>query len=58
LCDSQRFRAQLLEFLNFRLLDVQDLLFNQTADSDQRRTWLTVHYSEALQLNDADPEHV
>ena len=56
--DSQRIRAQLLEFLKFRMLAAQDLFFKQTAGSEQRRAWLTVHYPEALQLDDDDHEHV
>ena len=52
--DAQRLRAQLLEFLKFRVLAAQDSFFNQTGGSMERRAWLGAHHGEALQLDDDD----
>ena len=52
--DGPRLRAQLLEFLKFRVLAAQDSFFNQTAGTTERRAWLNAHHCEALQLDDID----
>ena len=52
--DAHRLRAQLLEFLKFRVIAAQDSFLNQTGGSMERRAWLGAHHSEALQLDDDD----
>ena len=56
--DGPRLRAQLLEFLKFRVLAAQESFFNQTAQSMERRAWLNLHHHESLQLDDIDLELV
>lgn len=49
--DGLRLRAQLLEFLKFRVLAAQDGFFVNSSPED-RRSWLRQHYPEALTLDD------
>ena len=49
--DGLRLRAQLLEFLKFRVLAAQDGFFVNSSPED-RRSWLRQHYPEALILDD------
>ena len=49
--DGLRLRAQLLEFLKFRVLAAQDGFFVNSSPED-RRSWLRQHYPEALIFDD------
>ena len=49
--DRLRIRAQLLEFLKFRVLAAQDGFFVRSSPED-RRSWLRQHHPEALMLDE------
>ncbi len=55
--DGLRLRAQLLEFLKFRVLAAQDGFFVKSSPED-RRSWLRQHHPEALMLDDTSLQSV
>ena len=55
--DGLRLRAQLLEFLKFRVLAAQNGFFVESS-VDERRAWLAQHHPQALVLNDASLQTV
>ncbi|QNJ28963.1 hypothetical protein [Synechococcus sp. A15-24] len=55
--DGLRLRAQLFEFLKFRVLAAQDGFFVEFS-VQERRAWLAQHHPQALVLNDASLQTV
>ena len=55
--DGPRLRAQLLEFLKFRVLAAQDGFFVRSS-FEERRSWLRQHHPEALILDDTSLQSV
>ena len=55
--DGLRLRAQLLEFLKFRVLAAQDGFFVR-ASFEERRSWLQQHHPQALMLDDPSLQSV
>ena len=55
--DGLRLRAQLLEFLKFRVLAAQDGFFVESS-VEELRAWLAQHHPQALVLNDASLQTV
>jgi|TARA_B100002052_G_scaffold202374_1_gene184714 hypothetical protein len=55
--DGPRLRAQLLEFLKFRVLAAQDGFFVRSS-FEERRSWLRQHHPQALMLDDISLQSV